>query len=219
MIAMYLIDILLDNMYRTVHKEGMATTIGRPLEFDPDSALETAMQLFWTQGYEHTSMQDLLNAMNVSKSSLYQAFGSKQQLFRQCVSRYTDYLTRRLREGLAGAPTGRLFIEAFLDSVLADLEGDAQRRGCLVMNTASEFAQHEADIARDVASSIERFRVVLQAAVERAQREGEISPERDVRQLANFLVSSMSGLKNQAKAGADAETLQGIIAVILKALD
>lgn len=193
--------------------------IGRPLEFDPDSALEAAMQLFWAQGYEHTSLQNLLNAMNLSKSSLYQAFGSKQQLFRLCISRYTDALTGLLREWLAGAPTGRRFIEAFLNSVLGDLEGDAQRRGCLVMNTAIEFAQTEADIARDVAVSIERFRGVLQAAVERAQREGEIAPERDARQLANYLVSSMSGLKNQAKAGADAETLKGIIATVLRALD
>ena len=212
-------DSWLDNVYRSVHKWLMATTLGRPLQFDPDSALETAMQVFWTQGYEHTSMQDLLNAMNLSKSSLYQAFGSKQQLFRQCVARYTDELTGRLREGLAGAPSGRRFIEAFLNSVLADVREEGQRRGCMVMNTASEFAQNEADIARDVAGSIERFRGVLQAAVERAQREGDIPPERDARQLANFLVSSMSGLKNQAKAGADADTLQGIIAVILKALD
>lgn len=219
MISVQLFTLWLDNMNQSVHKEPMATTIGRPLEFDPDSALETAMQLFWTQGYEHTSVQDLLNAMNLSKSSLYQAFGSKQQLFRQCVSRYTDFLTGRLREGLAGAPSGRRFIEAFLNAVLTDLDGDAQRRGCLVMNTASEFAQNEADIARDVAQSIERFRGVLQAAVERAQREGDIPPGRDARQLANYLVSSMSGLKNQAKAGADAETLRGIIAVILMALD
>lgn len=201
----------------------MATTIGRPLEFDPDSALDAAMQVFWTQGYERTSMQDLLTAMNLSKSSLYQAFGGKQRLFRQCLTRYTDMLADRLREGLAGAASGRRFIEDFLGSVLADVEGgaagDARRRGCLVMNTASEFAQSEADIARDVADSIGRFRGVLQAAVERAQREGDIPPERDARQLANFLVSSMSGLKNQAKAGADTDTLKGIIAMILKVLD
>lgn len=200
----------------------MATNIGRPLQFDPDSALESAMQLFWTQGYEHTSMQDLLNAMNLSKSSLYQAFGGKQQLFRQCMARYTDVLAGRLRQGLAGAPSGHRFIEGFLYTVLDDLGGDAaggaRRRGCMVMNAASEFAQNEADIARDVASSIERFRGVLQAAVERAQREGDIPPGRDARQLANYLVSSMSGLKNQAKAGADADTLKGIVETVLRAL-
>ena len=196
----------------------MATNIGRPLEFDPDTALEGAMNLFWSKGYEHTSMQDLLSAMHLSKSSLYQAFGGKQQLFRQCVGRYADQFAGRLREGLAGAASGRGFIEAFLKSVLEDVDGVTEPRGCLVMNTASEFAQSEPEIAQDVAQGIERFRVVLRAAVERAQREGDIAPERDSLTLANFLVSSMSGLKTQAKAGADADTLKGIIKVVLEAL-
>ena len=204
-------------MNRSVHKVAMTANIGRPLEFDPDTALEAAMNVFWSQGYEHTSMQDLLGAMNLSKSSLYQAFGGKQPLFRQCVGRYADQFAGRLREGLAGAPSGRRFIEAFLASVLEDVAGTP--RGCLVMNTASEFAQSEPEIAQDVAQSIERFRAVLRAAVERAQREGDIAPERDARTLASYLVSSMSGLKVQAKAGADAATLKGIIAVVLKALD
>lgn len=197
----------------------MATLIGRPLEFDPDAALDAAMGVFWVKGYEATSMQDLLAAMNISRSSLYQVFGGKHALFRRCIARYADGFAGRLREGLAQAPSGRRFIEAFLHSVLEDARNDAHRRGCLVMNTASEFAQSDPEIAVDVAASIERFRVVLQAAVERAQREGGIPPERDARILANYLVSSMSGLKNQAKAGADADTLKGIIEVVLRALD
>jgi TetR/AcrR family transcriptional repressor of nem operon len=197
----------------------MNTTVGRPLEFDPDTALDAAMQVFWAHGYEATSMQALLGAMNLSKSSLYQAFGGKQALFRRCVARYTDQFAETLRDGLAQAPSGRRFIEAFLNSVLDEAKVGNPRRGCLVMNTASEFAQSEPDIAQDVAGSISRFRAVLQAAVERAQREGDIAPERDARTLASYLVSSMSGLKVQAKAGADAATLKGIIAVVLKALD
>jgi TetR/AcrR family transcriptional repressor of nem operon len=195
----------------------MAANIGRPLEFDPDIALDAAMHQFWSKGYESTSMQDLLATMNLSKSSLYQAFGGKQQLFRQCVARYADQFSQMLRDGLSGAPSGRQFIEDFLNSVLNDVSG--QTRGCLVMNTASEFAQSDPEIAQDVAHSIERFRNVLRLAVERAQREGDIPPERDAQMLANFLVSSMSGLKTQAKAGADAATLQGIISMVLKALD
>jgi TetR/AcrR family transcriptional repressor of nem operon len=120
---------------------------------------------------------------------------------------------------LSGAASGRQFIEDFLNSVLNDVSGQTQPRGCLVMNTASEFAQTVPEIAQDVAHSIERFRNVLRAAVERAQREGDIPPERDAQTLANFLVSSMSGLKTQAKAGADAATLQGIISMVLKVLD
>jgi TetR/AcrR family transcriptional repressor of nem operon len=194
----------------------MVRNVGRPLEFDPNTALEAAMLQFWSRGYEHTSMQDLLTAMNLSKSSLYQAFGDKRQLFRRCIGRYGDQLAGQLRKGLAEAPSGWRFIEDFLHSVLRDLVGTP--RGCLVMNTASELGQREPEIARDVSQNIGRFREVLKAAVERAQREGRIAPERVAHILASFLVSSMSGLKTQAKAGADAETLKGIIAVILKAL-
>ncbi len=194
----------------------MVTNVGRPLEFDPNTALEAAMHQFWSKGYERTSMQELLAAMNLSKSSLYQAFGSKRQLFRQCVGRYADQFAAQLRQGLSGAPSGWRFIEDFLHSVLQDLTGAP--RGCLVMNTASELGQSEPEIAQDVAQSIGRFRGILQAAVERAQREGDIAPDRDARILASYLVSSMSGLKTQAKAGADAETLKGIIGVTLKAL-
>lgn len=206
-------------MNHAVHKCFMAANIGRPLEFDPDLALDAAMHQFWSKGYESTSMQDLLATMSLSKSSLYQAFGGKQQLFRQCVARYADQFSQMLRDGLSSAPSGRRFIEDFLDSALADVSGQTQPRGCLVMNTASEFAQNDPVIARDVARSIERFRNVLRAAVERAQREGDISLEHDAQTLANFLVSSMSGLKTQAKAGADKATLQGIIGMVLKALN
>lgn len=194
----------------------MNTSIGRPLEFDPNAALEAAMHQFWSKGYKHTTMHDLLGVMNLSKSSLYQAFGGKQQLFRRCIGRYADQFAAQLRQGLTDAPSGRRFIEDFLHSVLKDVGGAP--RGCLVMNTASEIGQGEPEIAEDVAHSIERFRAVLQAAVERAQREGDIAPERDARILASYLVSSMSGLKTQAKAGADARTLKGIISVILGAL-
>ena len=177
------------------------------------------MHLFWSKGYVHTSMQDLLAVMNLSKSSLYQAFGGKQQLFRRCLARYTDQFAGQLYQGLAEKLSGRRFIEEFLYSVLDDVAGNFEPRGCLVMNTASEFAQSEPEIAQDVAKSVERFRVALQAAVERAQREGDIAPERDARTLAAYLVSSMSGLKVQAKAGADVQTVKSIVELVLKVLD
>ena len=73
---------------------------GRPIEFDPDAALTDAMQLFWRKGYENTSLPDLLDAMQLSKSSLYQAFGSKQALFERCMTRYGDFMIGQLRVAL-----------------------------------------------------------------------------------------------------------------------
>jgi len=107
-------------------------------------------------------MQDLLRVMNLSKSSLYQAFGSKRRLFRLCIGRYADQFASQLRQSLADAPSGWRFTEDFLRSALNDPGGAP--RGRLVMNTASDLGQSQADIAQDVAPSIERLRKVLQTA-------------------------------------------------------
>ena len=208
----------LDIMYRQVHKYGMHTSPGRPLEFDPDVALSAAMQLFWRKGYENTSLQDLLDTMQLSKSSLYQAFGSKQALFERCMSHYGDFMIGHLRGVLAESPSGLAFIRQFLESVLDEARGVCEARGCLLLNTANEFAQRDPRITEAVAQGLGRFHGVLLEAVQRAQREGDIPRERDAVMLANYLVSSMSGLKTLSKAGADEASLRGIIGLVLKAL-
>jgi TetR/AcrR family transcriptional regulator, transcriptional repressor for nem operon len=197
----------------------MITSIGRPLEFDPDTALAAAMGLFWRKGYESTSLQDLLAIMGISRSSFYQTFGSKQQLFTQCMLHYQEMLTAQLRQALDSAESGRSFIADFMHSVLEETCAPDGARGCLILNTANEFAQRDPAIAQAVTLGIERVQAVLLAAVIRAQREGEIDPKRDPAILASYLISSMSGLKIMAKAGAGADVLQGIIDVALKALD
>ncbi|MHB1676239.1 MAG: TetR/AcrR family transcriptional regulator [Sulfuriferula sp.] len=197
----------------------MIAHIGRPLEFDPDAALEAAVGLFWRKGYENTSLQDLLAVMGISRSSFYQAFGSKQRLFAQCMRHYQETLSSQLRQGLAAAESGRCFIADFMHSVLDEACAPGGSRGCLLFNTANEFAQRDVAIASEVTQGIERFREVLLAAVTRAQSEGEINAKLAPAILASYLVSSMSGLKTMAKAGAEADVLQGIIDVALQALD
>ncbi len=197
----------------------MAASPGRPLEFDPDAALDAAMGVFWRHGYGATSMDDLLSAMGIAKSSLYQAFGGKRQLFERCMQRYQDGFTQYLRKHLDAAPSGRGFIAAFLNSALEEARTPGGPRGCLVMNTANEFAQRDPAMLEAVRMGIERFKAVLHEAVLRAQREGDIDPARDASTLASFLVTSMSGLKTMAKAGADEQTLKGVIEVVLHALD
>ncbi|MCD6707956.1 MAG: TetR/AcrR family transcriptional regulator [Thiobacillus sp.] len=196
----------------------MKPSPGRPLEFDPDAALDAAMQVFWRNGYENTSMQDLLDAMQISKSSLYQAFGGKQALFERCMTRYGDEMIGALRDALQASPSGLGFIRQFLESVLDEARGVCEARGCLVLNTANEFARRNPRIAEAVSHGLDRFHGVLLAAVERAQQEGDIPPARDAVMLASYLVSSMSGLKTMSKAEAGEDTLRGIIGLTLKAL-
>lgn len=194
-------------------------TIGRPLEFDPEQVLDAAMHVFWSKGYETTSLQDLLKAMGLSKSSFYQAFGGKQPLFERCIQRYRESIAADMLKRLDKAASGRQFIADMLYSVADEARGPKKPCGCLVMNTANEFAQRDPAVAEWVKKGVGRFTAVFKAAVRRAQAEGEISADRDAAGLANYLVSSMSGLKTLVKAGAGEKAVKDIVRVILRALD
>ena len=192
---------------------------GRPLEFDPDTALESAMHLFWRKGYELSSLQDLLSTMGLSKSSFYQTFKSKHELFQNCIRHYRKMLADDMSTQMEQTDSGKVFIETLFCNVADETAGPNSRRGCLLMNTANEFAQRDPEIAKLVSRSIEEFTDLFEKAVQQSQRQGEIPPDKDTRALAIYLVSSMSGLRNIVKAGADRETVKRIVKLILSTLN
>ncbi len=193
--------------------------MGRPLEFDKDEALEQAMHVFWTRGYDATSLRDLLEAMELSKSSFYQSFGSKGALFQRCINRYRGQVAGRMRRELDRAPSARAFIEDAFRSITGKVHEPDGRRGCLIMNTASHMATRDRDVAALVAEGAAQFETLFRRAIERAQREGDIPADRESRVLARYLVSSRSGLMAMAKAGASKRDLEEVVSVILAALD
>ena len=85
--------------------------MGRPLGFDKEQAMERALQVFWRKGYETASLQDLIEAMNLSKSSFYQTFTSKQNLYVKCLENYQSNLAGDLAAKLQQTVSARAFIE------------------------------------------------------------------------------------------------------------
>ncbi|MEN8261201.1 MAG: TetR/AcrR family transcriptional regulator [Pseudomonadota bacterium] len=192
--------------------------IGRPREFDPETVLDAAIHVFWTKGYEATSLQDLLAAMRLSKSSFYQTFGGKLQLFERCIVPYRRMVAGSLLECLNNATSAQQFLADTFSAVAEEACSDKKPCGCLVMNTASEFAQRDPLVAEWVTQGADSFRTVFKTAVLRAQKEGDIAGDRDAEVLANYLVSSMGGLKTLVKAGATQQTVEDIAGVIMASL-
>lgn len=192
--------------------------VGRPCEFDPRQALETATRVFWERGYQATSLEDLCMAMDLNKSSFYQAFGSKPELFQRCLENYRDTSTDRLRAQLDRAESGWQFIEGVFQGVAGGTKAPMGRAGCMLINTASEFAQRDARISALVARSLERIEDLFYAAVCRAQAEGNIAKSADARHLAMFLTANLGGLKGLARAGASPEKMRAIIQIVMNGL-
>ena len=191
---------------------------GRPREFDANGARDIAMHLFWSQGYDATSLSDLLSAMGLSKSSFYQTFESKLSLFEHCLERYREILVDTMTAGLANAPSAMAFINFALVDVANDINDPLGRRGCLMMNTASEFAQRDPRIARCVEAGIQATRDVFLESITAAQTAGDIESTASAEVLADYLVTIVSGLKSQVKAGASHDQIVNIAELSVAAL-
>lgn len=191
---------------------------GRPLEFDPDTALEAAMAVFWQHGFEATSLADLLHAMDLSKSSFYNGFGSKHRLFEACLERFRARQVARMREGLSCAPSPLRFIRDMLLTNAAEARREGPRRGCLIMNTATEFAGRDPAVAALVDSAARDFAALFRSAVEQAQTRGEIPHTADPAVLSRYLLTTMAGLRTMLKAGLSADEIENVVEVAMQAL-
>ena len=194
-------------------------TVGRPLTYDREDALDEAMALFWQHGFEATSLHDLMAVMHLSKSSFYQGFGNKHDLFVQCLDRYRTQTTAMLLERLELADSGYAFLADTLEWAIEEAFGGVDPRGCLIMNTATEFAQRDQRIAQAVSDGLETYRMIFEAAAVRGQEEGSIRTDKEAAVLASYLVTTMSGLRTMVKAGTTRASLTAMIAISLDALE
>lgn len=192
--------------------------VGRPIQYDPDAVVEAAMQTFWTRGYEATALPDLLAATGLSRSSLYQVFGSKQGLFETCLAHYAEGLAQEMKRALDQSARGIEFLQEVLQGFVEDRSSESRRRGCLVLNSAREFSCRDPKIAKLVNASAQRMMGLFEAAIRRAQAEGDIPMESDPRALAAFFLSSVSGLRNMLQTRMERDLLREAAARILASL-
>jgi TetR/AcrR family transcriptional repressor of nem operon len=191
---------------------------GRPLSYEPDAALDAAMNAFWARGYDGTSMHDLLAAMGLSKSSFYQAFSGKHEVFEKSIALYCDRLAASLREKLRTADSGWDFIERVLSSAADEARTSENPRGCMIVNVATEFSARDPAVRRIIANGAQRVIRIFVAAVRQAQTEGSIPRHRDPKILGRYLMSNLTGLRTMVKAGSNHRAIDEIIRVIMLAL-
>ena len=192
--------------------------MARPREFDPDAALDSAMHVFWAQGYEATSLDDLCAATGLSRSSLYAAFGDKRALLLKSIDRYTDErVAAFLGARLAGSLPIRRQIEAFLDELIDRIVTGPGRRGCFLGNCAAELARDDREAAAHVRRGFAHIEATFREALARARNKGEI--DGDIDALARFLMCATQGLRLVGKANRDREALDDVKGVILRCLD
>lgn len=183
---------------------------GRPRAFDRDAALQRAMELFWENGFEETSMTDLTDAMGIASPSLYAAFGSKEALFREAVDRYKGCVGTEIWEALDREPDIVDAIGAFLMNTARSYSDEATPRGCMIVLGARSAGPS----SHPVCDTLKRHRAMnldqLQRRFERAVADRQLPPQFDCAAAAAFYASLQHGMSIVARDGADAATLESI---------
>ncbi|MEV6418845.1 TetR/AcrR family transcriptional regulator [Streptomyces sp. NPDC051662] len=181
---------------------------GRPRSYDPDAALDAAMLMFWTHGYEGTSVSGLTAAMGMSAPSIYAAFGDKETLFRRVLERYLAgpgaYVEAALEQ-----PTASALVRALLDAAIDTVAGDHTPHGCLTVHGA--LVGPGSRSAQQVLARVSGNKLDLLSHRLRAFRDsGDLPSDCDPSALAGLLMTVIQGLAVQAASGAPREELRRV---------
>jgi TetR/AcrR family transcriptional regulator, transcriptional repressor for nem operon len=192
--------------------------VARPKQFDPDAAVDRAVEIFWRKGFGGTSPQDLVDELGIGKGSLYATFVSKRALFERALERY------RLRQaevlaGILDVPgSAKARLRAAMRLIVEANAADLDRRGCLAVNTAAELAGSDPEATREVRRQFAGTQGSLEAVIAEGQRSGEIRTDVPASALAAHLFTTGVGLQLRVKTAGDPHDLAEVVEVAIRFL-
>jgi TetR/AcrR family transcriptional regulator, transcriptional repressor for nem operon len=192
--------------------------MARTKEFDPQKALQTAMQAFWRLGYERTSLDVLMQEMGIARQSLYDTFGDKRALYLQALVQYRDNDHARLRLLFA---SGQQIKEGFATLLLgiSHESREEHQRGCLLLSANMEREAKDKVIAQFLLDNQLKTEAIFTDALRRGQASGEVSSKHDPVALARFFVATLQGLRAMAKLNSNRKALEQVAHLALSRLD
>jgi AcrR family transcriptional regulator len=183
---------------------------GRPREFCVDHALSQALRVFWSKGYDSTSLTDLTEAMGITRPSLYAAFGNKEALFRKALDLYEReklaYVGRALEQ-----PTARGVAEVLLRGAVDNVCSAEEPHGCLGFIASVSCGDESQAIREEVVKRGHFAKAALMERLERAQAEGDLPAHISLEGLSSVLYAMLQGISVQAGAGATREELNKLV--------
>jgi TetR/AcrR family transcriptional regulator, transcriptional repressor for nem operon len=191
--------------------------MARPREFDEGAVLDAAVLCFWAQGYEATSVKDLVEHTGITAASLYNAFGDKRAIYQKALDRYVEgSVADRIRRCEELPPCEAL--EVFFDEIVKRSLGDRDRKGCMLVNAALDVAPHDPEFRNLVAVVLIRIEAFFLKCLKAGQANGTISHALPTEVLARHLLSVLMGVRVLARVRHERQLLEGAVAAALALL-
>jgi TetR/AcrR family transcriptional repressor of nem operon len=192
---------------------------GPDKQFDPEIALDKAMQLFWANGYAATGLNELLAAMEIGRKSLYDTFGNKRTLYIKALDRYSRTVVSEIHRALNNPDRPAL---ENVRAVMRDLAAENARPmspGCLLGVSMAQFRTDDAEMAEVLRQHMQRVERAYYTAFAKAQADGELKPTTNVRNLARLFMSAHQGLTLIGRVSETQAVPRGIVDGALAVLE
>lgn len=193
--------------------------MARPAQFERDDVLEKAMQAFWDQGYNATSMASLVDITSLKPGSIYAAFDSKEGLFLAALDFYAQQSLAKIKRTLTEADTPLQGIRSFFLNMGRENTGGHSGRSCLLVNTVLEISRQNELVQNRVNRHLADIEVLFLHALKTAQANGELSSDKDPKALAVFLMTSIWGLRVLGGTKSAPARTKSVIKQLLSLLD
>jgi len=192
--------------YYTINMGGKI--MGRSKEFEESVVLQKAMELFWQQGYEKTSLNDLVEHMGIHRRSLYDTFGDKHTLFLKAIDCFGEFIKARLKFEISRAETAKQAIQFIFDFMIE--ESGNRTLGCLFVNSATELAPRDKEVEEKTKEAFTQLEHLLADIIRTGQQAGEFRCDYDAEILAENLHNTLLGIRVLVRTSTGKEKLQRI---------
>jgi TetR/AcrR family transcriptional repressor of nem operon len=193
--------------------------MARTKDFDEDEVLKKAIDLFWLKGYNATSMQDLVDGLGISRSSLYDTYGDKHTLFIKALQSYQCANSGQMCSIINSDKPAKETIRKLLEMISNELLGDQAQKGCFMVNAEVEVAPHDPAVSKIICESDQTVEEAFYIVIKKGQETGQIKSHGDARALARFIFNSVKGMQVTAKSINDRSVFEDIIQTTLSVLD
>ena len=192
--------------------------MARPRDFDEKEVLAKAVNLFWRKGYNGTSMDDLVETLGISRSSLYRTFVDKDILFKRALANYQQFSSAEIRSVINPSDTARKSVQKIMEFVADKVLSDRQKKGCFMVNSEVELGPHDKQIQKMVLANDRETEDLIYAVLKKGRDNGEFKNLADPRASSRFLLNNLKGIRVSAKSINDKAVFADIIKLSISTL-
>ena len=193
--------------------------MARTKDFCEVDVLEKAINIFWHKGYSGTSMQDLVEGLGISRSSLYDTFTDKHTLFLRALESYQVSAKKKISTITDSPGAAKEHIKRLLELITDGLINDQHHKGCFMVNAEVEVAPHDEEVNKIICLNDRQLESAFYEIIKKGQECSELKNDTDARALARFTFNTVKGLRVSAKSITDKAYFDDVIELALKVLE